>query len=332
MTEVWNSRFPFSPFPVGWFQVGYSHELAVGEARPVQAFGKHMVLYRGESGKPYLLDAFCPHLGAHLGHGGTVEGESIRCPFHAWRYDCTGACDEVPYATRMPSNAKINPWLIQERNGLIMVHHDPSGAAPRFDLPDLPEYQNPEWTEYRTRVYRIRTHNMEMAENSVDAPHFKYLHKTMTATCTDARIDGHVFRTHCDVQVDLSRWGMGEDTMDGSIDVETHGFGFSVVRLHLAAEVITIATVTPVDGEWVDARFAFAVKKFEDPAMTDFIGNQVVDDIQKQVEEDQRIWENKIFIDKPILCDNDGPIGLYRKWARQFLPVYRADAGSTQAA
>ena len=43
------------------------------------------------------IDAFCPHLGAHLGYGGLVEESTIRCPFHAWRFDGTGACVEVPY-------------------------------------------------------------------------------------------------------------------------------------------------------------------------------------------------------------------------------------------
>ena len=30
------------------------------------------------------------------------------------------------------------------------------------------------------------------------------------------------------------------------------------------------------------------------------------------------IWENKMFRTRPALCDGDGPIGLLRKWYRQF--------------
>ncbi|MBA17767.1 MAG: Rieske (2Fe-2S) protein, partial [Sphingomonas sp.] len=67
--------------PFGWFGVGYSNELAVGEVRPVHYFGRELVLFRNENGEAGLLDAYCPHLGAHLGHGGKVEGDSIRCPF-----------------------------------------------------------------------------------------------------------------------------------------------------------------------------------------------------------------------------------------------------------
>ena len=45
------------------------------------------------------MDAYCPHLGAHLGHGGRVEGGAVRCPFHAWLWGGDGRCLEVPYAT-----------------------------------------------------------------------------------------------------------------------------------------------------------------------------------------------------------------------------------------
>ena len=79
-------RYPFPPFPDGWFQVGYSDELAPGQVVPLKYFGRELVLYRGEDGVAHLLDAHCPHLGAHLGHGGRVVGADIECPFHAWKF------------------------------------------------------------------------------------------------------------------------------------------------------------------------------------------------------------------------------------------------------
>ena len=88
----------FPGYPRGWFVIGVSAELGSGEVRPIKYFGRDMVLYRGESGSAIVHDAFCPHLGAHLGHGGTVVGESIQCPFHAWRFDETGKCVDVPNA------------------------------------------------------------------------------------------------------------------------------------------------------------------------------------------------------------------------------------------
>ena len=63
------SRFPL-PIPSGWFVLGYSDELAPGQVEAIHYFGRDLVLFRTEAGEAAVFDAFCPHLGAHLGHGG----------------------------------------------------------------------------------------------------------------------------------------------------------------------------------------------------------------------------------------------------------------------
>src|SRR5262249_47971167 len=73
------------PFPFGWFAVAYSDELGAGQVKALRYFGRELVLWRGEDGTARLLDAYCRHLGAHLGHGGRVNGNDIECPFHAWQ-------------------------------------------------------------------------------------------------------------------------------------------------------------------------------------------------------------------------------------------------------
>ena len=101
-------RFPM-PIPFGWFFVAYSDELAVGDVKPLHYFGRDLVLFRNESGQAGLLDAYCPHLGAHLGYGGEVQGDSIRCPFHAWAFrPCllyTSPSPRDQRGSRMPSSA-----------------------------------------------------------------------------------------------------------------------------------------------------------------------------------------------------------------------------------
>ena len=92
---------------MGWYSVARSHELLVGEVKSVEALDRELVLYRTRSGVPVLQDAFCPHLGAHLGVQGRVVGESIRCPFHGWRYDVDGQCVEIPYCEEIPDRARL---------------------------------------------------------------------------------------------------------------------------------------------------------------------------------------------------------------------------------
>lgn len=41
-------------------------------------------MFRNDKGVVNVLDAFCPHLGADIGIGGTVRGDCVECPFHHW--------------------------------------------------------------------------------------------------------------------------------------------------------------------------------------------------------------------------------------------------------
>lgn len=47
-----------------------AHKLKKGEVKNVDIVGQNMVVYRGEDGIVYALEAYCLHMGAHLGVGG----------------------------------------------------------------------------------------------------------------------------------------------------------------------------------------------------------------------------------------------------------------------
>lgn len=71
------------------------------------------------SGEAQVLDAYCPHLGAHLGHGG------YSCPFHAWEFNGDGINTHIPYAKRTPPKVKdkqcIKTYPTVEKNQIIWV-------------------------------------------------------------------------------------------------------------------------------------------------------------------------------------------------------------------
>jgi len=81
-------------FHLGWFWLIDSGNLARGDVKFIQNCGRDVVLFRGHNGKPYVLEAYCAHMGGNLGVGGTVRDTNcIECPFHGWIYDGeTGAC------------------------------------------------------------------------------------------------------------------------------------------------------------------------------------------------------------------------------------------------
>ena len=70
-------------FPFGWYPIALSKDLAVGEVKPLRYFSQDLAMWRGEDGQVRMLDAYCKHLGAHMGYGGKVHGNLLECPFHA---------------------------------------------------------------------------------------------------------------------------------------------------------------------------------------------------------------------------------------------------------
>lgn len=98
-------HFPM-PYPNGWFGIGSAKDLKPGQHKSFSALGKDFVVFRGENGKVGVLDAHCPHIGAHLGEGGRVVGNCIECPFHNWQFDSDGKCTHIPYTTKsIPAQA-----------------------------------------------------------------------------------------------------------------------------------------------------------------------------------------------------------------------------------
>ena len=137
------------PMPFGWFQVAWSDELTTGESKPLYYFGRHLVAWRDESGEAHVWDAFCPHLGAHLGFRATICGDEITCPLHGWKYGPDGRCTDIPYSDRLNRSAQIRTFPVLERNGTLLAwyHPDPE-QAPMWEPPELAEFGEPDFVIY----------------------------------------------------------------------------------------------------------------------------------------------------------------------------------------
>lgn len=309
-------RFPFPRYPRGWFQVAYSDEIPALQAQPLKYFGKDLVVFRTESGKLTVLDAYCPHLGAHLGFGGKVRGETLSCPFHAWEFGPDGACQKVPYATRVPPRSTLVCWPVQEVNGMVMVWHDIEKKPPSWEIPVLPETNETEWTPFVRKRWQLRTHNQEMAENVVDTAHFKYVHGMKI------KPEPHVVEANSPHLKMVTKIMVETPSGDvpGELAVDCLGFGFSTSRFTGLVRTTVIASVTAIDEDYVDVRFSFAVHKGHGADIAKGIGKAFTREIARQLEEDKPIWENKAYLERPLLCDGDGPIGVFRRWCKTFYP------------
>lgn len=124
----------FGSHPTGWFCVGSAKDLAPRDVRPLRRFGRDLLLFRTERGIAVATDAYCPHARAYMGDGGEVQGETIVCPFHHWRYDVDGWCVNAPYRPGIP-RPRLRSWPVVEHDGMIFLWHDPSGGPPLSNSP-----------------------------------------------------------------------------------------------------------------------------------------------------------------------------------------------------
>ena len=307
-------RYPFSPYPNGWFRALYSSELAPGAVRTLRRFGRDLVLFRSEAGQAHMLDPHCPHLGAHLGYGGSVVGERIRCPFHHWEFDGEGACRHVPYAKRIPARAKLRGWPVVEKHGIVFFHHDREGRAPGWQLPEVPELGDPAWLPLDVMHWTVRASWLDMNENCVDAAHFRFVHGTLSVPPTTARSDGPLHVAESVFSMKMPGGGQGE----AKLVTFDHGPGFQLVRMSGLIDTLLVNTATPIDAETTDVSFAYTVRAAGD-ARAERLAAKVVEDLKRQFEHDRPIWEHKAHWARPALCDGDGPIAGYRRWYSQFV-------------
>jgi nitrite reductase/ring-hydroxylating ferredoxin subunit len=300
------------PIPNGWYAVAWSKDLAPGEVQRAYYFDRELVIFRTESGRACVFDAYCPHLGAHLGAGGTVEGETLRCPFHAWRYDCEGACVDIPYAKRIPPNARAGAWEVIEANEMIFVWHHIDGKPPFFEMPILPEFGHSDWAADKHWEKVFNAHVQDMAENNCDPVHFRYVHNNPEPIIDSAmRYDG--------LKMTMSSTSKREaygGVFELELERETWGIGLASVRIVglEGAGLLMFSSTTPVDGCHSHSRWAFAVTK----NMADTAGQEFIDSMTEGVLDDLPIWDNKIHRSRPLLCDGDHYLAEFRRWASNF--------------
>jgi nitrite reductase (NADH) small subunit len=70
-----------------WVRVAEAGEVPPGEGRVVEAAGRPLALFNVD-GTYYAIDNTCSHRGGPLGEG-DLDGTSVVCPWHAWRWDVT---------------------------------------------------------------------------------------------------------------------------------------------------------------------------------------------------------------------------------------------------
>ncbi len=304
-------------FPRGWFMVGESRE-ATSKPASLRYFGQDLVMYRGNSGRVVVMEAYCPHMGTHLGNNETsyvvldgqqIDGDGIRCPYHGWRFNADGKCDDIPYSPApIPEKACIKSWPVEEWGGCIFVWNDEENGEPDFDMPPLPEWDDPDWVQWKPdHLGVLECHPQEIIDNITDKAHLGPIHGSSDMQYFESEFKDHIVR---------QRLAAGHRTLADDIlynDTWYTGPGILMSRMEGHHPSLMLITHTPVEDGTVRAWHALLVKADNEATAREYQEGSRLAFMQ-----DFDIWANKRPCFQVMQVIGDGPFNKARQWYQQF--------------
>ena len=321
------SDFP-KPFPNSWYFVCLSSDIKVKTVKQFVAFGRTMVVFRNENGNVGILNDACTHLGTSLSNGGWVEGHTIVCPYHEWKFGKDGHCYDIPYCTRdIPERANTKKYHVIEKSGMIFVWYDADEREPQSGIQILDDIKKHYTYIRKTKVDDYHMHIMEPSQNSADWYHFKTVHGYLanpfykkllqinhkidvkytnkieiTETITKMKLL-HIFRLprcfHCLFKTEVI--------------IESPSLVLFRVSNRFMGEFRTYLFLTPTEPfrqsvlflSWGTCLFRLFGRIFQ------YL-------VVHTVEQDRKVWENKMHVSPRNLVSGDGPFAGYHKWLGTF--------------
>jgi len=340
MAKTADYRLGEFTYPRGWFMVATAQEVTEVPIA-VRYFGQDLVMYRGkQSGRAFMVEAYCPHMGTHLAlnttsyvvkDGEHVQGDNIRCPYHAWRFGPDGRCNEIPYSPApIPKAACLKVWKIIERAGCLWTWFDPEGAEPDYDLPPFENYGQPNWVNWNVRsLGELACHPQEVVDNMTDKAHLEPVHGSVDMDRFENEFSDHVVRQILSAGHKTLAADGGEPMTN-----DTWYTGPAILQSVMIGEFPShmLITHTPMDDGVIKVWYGLMVKgAHAEPDATDIATAAAYEEAGVDAfAQDFEIWSNKRPCVNPLMVQGDGPFDKLRIWYRQFYNP-RARAGEFHA-
>ncbi len=163
-------------FRLYWIPFYLSRDLTPdGQPKRVKLLGEDLVAFRDTAGRVGLVANACAHRGAPMMYGRN-EDCGLRCVYHGWKYDVTGAVVDMPaepVRSRMKERVRIKAYPCRERNGVVWTYMGPDAEAPA--LPNMEWNLVPEANV--SLSMRIQECNwLQALEGEIDSAHAPLLH------------------------------------------------------------------------------------------------------------------------------------------------------------
>ncbi|MEM7159955.1 MAG: hypothetical protein AAF799_44365 [Myxococcota bacterium] len=219
---------------------------------------------------------------------------------------------------------------LEVRDGLIFAWHHASGEPPSFRIPPV---DNTRWSKPVIDTLEVSSHPQEVLENTVDTQHFIKVHgyrdfESLQPAYTEgphfhasyrftrALLD-HPASPRVPIEIEIQASGLGYSRVEVTVVPVGLRARLEVMVTPLLDERCTLRSATRVQspalpGPWSSLQWPVD-RLFDGVAHLAALGGRA------DVRDDLRLWQHKIYATRPVLIRDDGPIGSYRRWARQFM-------------
>ncbi len=160
-----------------WLPALMSSELPGPDSEPLRLrlLGENLIAFRATSGKVGVVADACPHRGASLFFGRNEE-EGLRCVYHGWKFDTTGACVDMPSEpaeSNFRGKVRVRAYACIERNGIVWTYMGPRAVPP--ELPHLEVNMLASGEVAASKILRD-CNWMQALEGDIDTSHLSFLH------------------------------------------------------------------------------------------------------------------------------------------------------------
>jgi len=168
-----------------WIPACLSSEIGEPDGAPVRVklMGEELVAFRDTEGRIGLVEEYCPHRRVSL-YFGRNEECGLRCVYHGWKFDVTGACvDQLnePEEHQFKHKVKLTAYPTCELGGIVWAYLGPAGKMP--PLPKFAWTQAPETHRHVTKVIEGCNY-LQALEGGIDTSHAPILHRLLTDNST----------------------------------------------------------------------------------------------------------------------------------------------------
>ncbi len=158
-----------------WVPAMLSSELAQADSDPVRVMllGEQLIGFRDSNGQVGLVANNCPHRGASLFFGRNEEA-GLRCVYHGWKFDTSGACLDMPNEpaeSDFRTKVKAVAYPCQERGGIVWTY-----MGPRHDPPPLPDLEANMAENATATAFQLEGNWLQILEGDIDTTHVGFLH------------------------------------------------------------------------------------------------------------------------------------------------------------